>query len=281
MLTAAKFNLAIIAATVICSYYGFTRPALMDRWLFDVEIILKHKQYYRIISSAFLHGNWIHLIFNMYSLHSFGGAIEQIFGPVRFLLIYFTSILGGNLLSLVLHRNHEYRALGASGGVCGIIFACIFLLPGSSVYMFPVPFAIPAHIFAVLFIAGSYLGLRGQIDNIGHDAHLGGAIIGLVVTTIMHPYILRENPILYPLVMGLSAILFLSLYLYPLYLPQDGYRRIRSTWEKFQHRRRPNNQKDEQILNRLLEKVSESGIGSLTRREKKQLKQISKRKQSQ
>jgi membrane associated rhomboid family serine protease len=278
MLTAAPFNLAIIIATVVCSYYGFTKPSFADRWLFDVESIVKYRQYYRIVSSAFLHGNWMHLIFNMYSLYSFGGAVEGIFGPAQFLLIYFVSILGGNLLSLVLHRHHEYRALGASGGVCGIIFACIFLLPGSSVFMFPFPFAIPAHIFAVVFIVGSYLGLRGQLGNIGHDAHLGGAIIGLLVTTMMHPYIVRQNPVLYPLVMGLAAILFLSLYLYPLYSAQGGYKQIKGLWEKVKDHSQPNSQKDEEALNRLLDKVSKSGIGSLTRREKKRLKQISKRR---
>ncbi len=275
----APFNLAVIIVTAVCSYLGFTRPGFTDRWLFDAQSILRNKQYYRIISSAFLHGSWMHLIFNMYSLYSFGGAVEQVFGPTQFLLIYFISIVGGNLLSLVLHRNHEYRALGASGGVCGIIFACIFLLPGSSVYMFFIPFPIPAYIFAVLFLAVSYFGLRGQIGNIGHDAHLGGAIIGLVVTTVMYPYIVRQNPVLYPVVMGLAAVLFVSLYLYPLYSAQGGYERIKNTWEKVKNRSRPNSQKTEETMNRLLDKVSKSGISSLTRREKKQLKQISKRSQ--
>jgi membrane associated rhomboid family serine protease len=275
----APFNLAVIIVTAVCSYLGFTRPGFADRWLFDVQSILRGRQYYRIISSTFLHGNWMHLIFNMYSLYSFGGAVEQVFGAVQFLIIYFAAIVGGNLLSLVLHRHHEYRALGASGGVCGIIFACIFLLPGSSVYMFFIPFPIPAYIFAVLFLAVSYFGLRGQVGNIGHDAHLGGAIIGLVVTTVMYPYIAKQNPVLYPVVMGLAAVLFLSLYLYPLYSGREGYERTKNIWEKVTNHSEPNRQKDEEILNRLLEKASKFGIGSLTRREKRLLKQISKRRQ--
>lgn len=277
MQVTAPVNLGIIVVTGIFSYYGFTRPGFAEGRLFDVQSILRNGQYWRIVSSAFLHGNWMHLIFNMYSLYSFGGAFEQVFGPVQFLVIYFAAIVGGNLLSLALHRNHEYRALGASGGVCGIIFACIFLLPGSSVYVFPFPFAIPAYIFAVVFIAGSYLGLRRQIGNIGHDAHLGGAIIGLAVTTVMHPHIIGQSPVLYPVVMGLTAVLFLSLYLYPLYSTQSSYERIKSRWEKVKDRTEPDSQKDEETLNRLLEKISKSGIGSLTRREKKQLREISRR----
>ena len=286
MESSAPFNLVIIIATAICSYLGFTRPGFGDRWLFDVQSIVRDKQYYRIISSAFLHGSWMHLIFNMYSLYSFGGAIEQVYGPVEFLTIYFSGILGGNLLSLILHRNHEYRALGASGGVCGIIFACIFLLPGSSVYMFFIPFPIPAHIFAVVFILGSYVGLRGQIGNIGHDAHLGGAIIGLVVTTVMHPSIVTESPMLYFGLLGLSVTILLLLYLVPLHLPGHTYRRV-GTWSspakpESKTAEQPKTEPtDEEILERLLQKVSKHGINSLTYVEKSQLETISRRRKQQ
>jgi hypothetical protein len=182
-------------------------------------------------------------------------------------------------LSLALHRNHEYRALGASGGVCGIIFACIFLLPGSSVYIFFIPFPIPAYIFAIAFIAYSYFGLRHQADNIGHDAHLGGAIIGLAVTTAMHPHIINDNPILYPVVMGFAAVLFLSLYLYPLYMKHNSFEEIKDTVKNLKNHTQPDDENDEEILNRLLDKVSEHGIQSLTYIERQHLERISKRRQ--
>jgi membrane associated rhomboid family serine protease len=280
----ALFNIAIIAATAIFSYLGFTKEGFAERYLFDAQRILADKQYYRIISSGALHGSWGHLIFNMFSLYSFGSEIELHFGRVQFLVIYFVSIIGGNLLSLVLHRNHEYRALGASGGVCGIIFACVFLLPGSSVYIFFIPVPIPAYIFAVVFLAVSYFGLRGQVGNIGHDAHLGGAIIGLAVTTAMYPYIIAENPVLYPVVMGLAIAMLVLLYLYPLYTSKHVYKTVSS-----KPRRREisdDNEPaveptDEEVLNRLLEKVSKSGINSLSYVEVQRLKQISKRRKQQ
>ena len=280
------FNLAVIVITGIISYVGFTRPGFAERWLFDSQRILQDKQYSRIISSGFLHGDWIHLIFNMYTLYSFGGVIEQGFGPIQFLVIYFTAIIGGNLLSLVLHRHHEYRALGASGGGCGIIFACIFLVPGSSVYMFFIPFPIPAHIFAILFIIISYIGLRSQIGNIGHDAHLGGAVIGLVVTTIMYPSIVFQSPMLYLAVMGLTVTMMLLLYFYPLHLPGHTYQPV---WNQPKKTKRENNitdeperkPTDEEVIERLLDKVSKRGINSLTYVEKSQLEAISRKRKQQ
>jgi membrane associated rhomboid family serine protease len=147
----------------------------------------------------------------MYSLYSFGAAVELFFGPGTFLAIYLASIVGGNLLALLLHRNEDYYALGASGGVCGVIFACIFLVPGSSVQLFFIPVNIPAYVYAVLFMLFSYYGIRAQRGNIGHDAHLGGAIIGLLTATALQPSIIRQNPVLYPVVMSLAILLFVLL----------------------------------------------------------------------
>jgi membrane associated rhomboid family serine protease len=205
------FTIAIIALTALVSAAGFASPPLVERYLFEPSAILRRGQYERLVTSGFLHANWAHLIVNMFSLYSFGGAIEELFGASTLLAIYFASILGGNLLSLMLHRGGEYRALGASGGVCGVIFASIFLVPGSSVYMFPVPFPIPSPVFAVLFIAISFFGIRSRRGNIGHDAHLGGAVIGLVVTTLLHPAILKKSLPLWMIVMGISIALFVYL----------------------------------------------------------------------
>jgi membrane associated rhomboid family serine protease len=214
-------TIAIMAVTGLVSFGGFRSPALVERFLFEPSRIVHHGEYYRLITSGFIHANWAHLIFNMFGFYSFGGLVESRFGVPVLLAVYFSGILGGNLVSLVLHRNHVYRALGASGGVCGIIFATIFLVPGSGVYIFPLPVPIPAHIFAILFILISFFGVRGGRGNIGHDAHLGGAIIGLAVTSILHPEIISDNFILWVIVMSLALVLFLYLYKRPLYPAQD------------------------------------------------------------
>ena len=208
-------NIIVIAITGYFSYRGFVNPPFLRAYLFSTRAILADKQYYRILSSGALHADWIHLLFNMFSLYSFGSVVEFSFGPLIFLAIYLTSIIGGSLLALILHRKEEYLALGASGGVCGVIFACIFLIPGTSVMLFFIPFAIPAHIYAILFILISFFGIRTQMGNIGHDAHLGGAIIGLLTATIIRPSIILNNPVLYPTVMLLSILLLVFLYLKP------------------------------------------------------------------
>jgi membrane associated rhomboid family serine protease len=208
-------NIIIIALTVFLSYRGFTNPAFLRQFLFSTRAIIAGKEYYRLLFSGAMHANWVHLLFNMYSLYSFGTAVELYFGPGVFLATYLAGIIGGNLLALLLHRNEDYYALGASGGVCGVIFACIFLLPGSSVQLFFVPVDIPAYVYAVGFMLFSYYGIRAQRSNIGHDAHLGGAIIGLLTATALHPSIIRQNPVLYPVVMSIAVLLLVLLNIGP------------------------------------------------------------------
>ncbi|MCP4541387.1 MAG: rhomboid family intramembrane serine protease [Chloroflexi bacterium] len=274
-------TLGIISFTVYWSYRGFQSLRFVDQYTFSPMHILGNKQHYRLISSGFLHINWIHLIFNMFSLYSFGVDIEMVFGLGEFLLIYLGSIVGGNLLSLYLHRHHDYRAIGASGGVCGIIFASIFLFPGGSMIIFPLPIPIPSWLYAILFILVSFFGMRNQWGRIGHDAHLGGAIIGLLITTVLRPSIVLRSPVLYVVIMGISVSLFFYLYKDPRHVPISiFFRRAywQSRWLDFQARKRATQEKsDNETLNRLLDKISRSGMESLTASETRQLEAISKR----
>jgi membrane associated rhomboid family serine protease len=252
-----------------------------EKYLFSPMHILRYNEHYRLISSGFLHANWIHLLFNMLSLYSFGMYIELDVGLLAFLFIYLGSIVGGNLLSLYLHRYEDYRALGASGGVCGIIFAAIFLFPGMSMVLFPLPIPIPSWLYAILFIAVSFFGMRHRWGRIGHDAHLGGAIIGLLITTLLRPSIVLRSPVLYVVVMGLSVALFVYFYKSPLHAParnlfSPAYWRY--TWSKFQARRKARQKKlDDETMSRLLAKISRSGMDSLSASEMRQLEAISKR----
>lgn len=273
-------TIAIIAFTVYWSYRGFTRPGFRDRYIFSPIRILWDRQYYRLLSCGFLHFNWLHLLFNMLSLYSVGMAIEMAFGIHVFLIIYLGSIVGGSLLSLYLHRNHHsYLALGASGGVCGIIFAYIFLFPGSWMSFFFIP--LPSWLYAILFILIAFFGLRNRMGNIGHDAHLGGAIIGLLITTALRPVIVVQSPILYAVVICLSTVLFIHLYRNPLFMPGSNpfsltyWRRKRA--EAQARRLAKQEWEDKETLDRLLTKISRSGMESLTALEMRRLKAISKR----
>lgn len=195
----------VIAATVISSYRAFESPSLASRLLFSSRAIIDGKEWRRILTSGFVHGGWGHLLFNMFSLWSFGKYLELFYGPVSLLMIYFGALVGGNLISLYIHRGHEYRAVGASGGVCGVIFASIFLLPGGGVRIFLLPIDIPTWLFAILFILGSTYALNAGRDNIGHDAHLAGALVGVAITTVLYPGIIAASPLLFMAVIVLSA----------------------------------------------------------------------------
>jgi membrane associated rhomboid family serine protease len=253
-------TLVIIGLTVLCSFIGFRDPLFRDKYLFSVPEILAGKEYYRLVTSAFLHADWMHLLLNMVTLYLFGGPIELFLGVKQFLLIYFAAIVGGDLLSLWLHRHHEYRAYGASGGVCGLLFSFIVLFPGAGITLFfPLPFSVPGWLYAILY-------LKAQRDNIGHDAHLGGAIIGLLITAILHPWIVRLQPWLFLAVSGAATVLFVCLALNPMFLPLAGLRPQRSP--RPAPPPRPSPRSESRAVDAILDKISRHGIDSLTAEEK-------------
>ncbi|HEX7015063.1 MAG TPA: rhomboid family intramembrane serine protease, partial [Cyclobacteriaceae bacterium] len=173
-------TLALIAANILISYKGFRDPAFFDRNLFEVGRVLHRREYGRLFMSGFLHVDWTHLLFNMFSLYSFSMIMERILGPVSILIIYFASLIGGDLLALFIHRNHPgYRAVGASGAVSGVIFAAIAIVPDIHVSLFLIPVGIPGWLFGICYVIYSMYGIRTSLGNIGHEAHLGGALVGL------------------------------------------------------------------------------------------------------
>lgn len=185
----------IIALTALTSIKGFNDIAFFDRYKFNVGAILGNsKQWDRMLTSATLHGDYMHLIFNMMTLYFFSDIIIHVFGVWQYLLIYFLSIIGGGLLSLWMHRReYYYSAIGASGGVVGILFAAIAIDPTVGIYIFLIPIAIPGWIFGIAYLAYSVYGMRSQLGNVGHDAHLGGAAVGLVSAILFEPVLLEMN----------------------------------------------------------------------------------------
>ena len=185
-LATSPATIALIAANVIASFMAFNSPAFMEQNLFHVRPILKNKEYHRLLTSGFLHGGLFHLFINMYVLLGFGAVIEDGIGTLRFLVIYFAALLGGNLWALMENRNKpDYRALGASGATSGIILSYCLFLPFSMLSFFFIP--MPAIVFAILFIGVSAWLAQRENKIIGHEAHLGGAIAGLVATIAVAP----------------------------------------------------------------------------------------------
>lgn len=182
--------LIIIAVTAIISFLGFQNPAVFEKYKFNVAAINTRKEYIRLLSAGFLHADWMHLIFNMLTLYFFGPIVVESFGVIGFLVIYFGSILLGNLFSLFLYKNQPwYSAIGASGGVSGILFAAIAMFPFIGIAFMFIPIPIPGFIFGLLYFGYSvYMMLNpSQHDNIGHAAHLGGAFFGLAYAVANQP----------------------------------------------------------------------------------------------
>ncbi|KMQ68999.1 protease [Chryseobacterium sp. FH2] len=198
----------IIAATSIISFIAFNNIGIFEKYKFSVGAIQNRKEYVRLLSAGFLHADIMHLVFNMLTLYFFGPIVVQGFGNIGFLIIYLGSILLGNIFSLFIYQKQPwYSAIGASGGVSGILFAAIAMLPDIGIYLFFIPIPIPGFIFGLLYFGYSvYMMLNPrQHDNIGHAAHLGGAFFGLVYAIANQPERAIDNA-LYIGIMALPLI---------------------------------------------------------------------------
>ena len=191
-------TLTIIAITGATSYVGFQNNLynqVFQRFCLHVGSILgKDKQWDRLLSSALVHADWLHLAFNMMTLWFFAPTMIRVFGFIQFLILYIASILGGSLLSLWVHRKeYSYTAIGASGGVMGVIYAFIAVAPTAKMSFFFIPIFIPAWLFGIIYLGISIYGFNKRIGNIGHDAHIGGAAVGLLAALIYKPNLILIN----------------------------------------------------------------------------------------
>lgn len=185
--------IGLIAANVIMSLQGFKNLVFFNKYKFNV-LAVQRGENYRMISSGFLHADYIHLGFNMYALYLFSNTVLHFFNPIQYLGIYTLSLLAGNYLSLFLNKdNAYYSAVGASGAVTGIIYASIVLYPEMRLYIFPLPIAIPGYVFGIGYLFYSIYGMKNQVGNIGHSAHIGGAIAGYIATILLKPSVLQTG----------------------------------------------------------------------------------------
>lgn len=196
----------IIVATCAASYIGFNNTVVLQRYQFQVGSIRYNKQYYRLFTAGFLHADWGHLFFNMLTLYFFSPVIIWYYGAAVFVLLYFGAIVAGNAFSLWLYKTRpSYAAIGASGGVSGILFAAIALAPLQTILLYFIP--VTAWIFATLYFAYSVaMLLRPQLwDNTGHAAHLGGAALGMLAVAVLSPLMIVKN-LVYVAIMSLPLL---------------------------------------------------------------------------
>jgi membrane associated rhomboid family serine protease len=198
----------LIAINLLVSSKGFNDLSFFDRYKFNIASVRKGEQI-RILSSGFLHVDWAHLIFNMLTFYFFVNVINRILGEWQMVAIYFVSLVVGNLLTLILHKNEPYyTAVGASGAVTGILYAAILLQPGMDLYIYFIPIPIPAYLFGIGYLLYSIYGMKQRTDNIGHTAHFGGAIGGYAMALFFAPQLIQQNLLMVILLAIPIVILF-------------------------------------------------------------------------
>jgi membrane associated rhomboid family serine protease len=194
-----SITLIIVIITVLISMQGFSNSQVFDRLKHHPYSEARYKEYYRWLSSGFLHGDYIHLALNMFVLWQFGSIVEQYYklefgsfgGMLLFTLMYFSAIVVGDIVTYNKHQeNFAYAAVGASGGVAGVLFAYVLFNPWDEIYVYFIP--IRAVFAAVLYLFYEQWASKNSNDNIGHDAHFWGALGGLVVTMVLKPSILSN-----------------------------------------------------------------------------------------
>lgn len=268
-------GLAILLVTFFVSYKGFKDPGYFARYAFRIADIRYGRQYYRLLTSGLLHTGWTHLLLNGLTFYWFSSSVEAMLGYRNFLLLYLASLLGGSLLSLLLHRNDsDYSAVGASGAISGLVFAAIALFPDMEVGMLGI--YMPGWLYGMLYVVYSAYGITARRDNIGHDAHLGGGLVGLATAVIMLPKLLLTSYV------AIAAILVPTLVFFYLLLKRPEAMRLGNlfksapAYQTVDDKYYARQQEEAEKLDRLLDKINHKGLENLSAREKKQLEELSR-----
>ncbi len=187
-----NITILIIAITSVVSVIAFSNKEMFEKLKFNPYRINKDKEWYRILTHALLHANWMHLIINMFVLYSFGRAVEMYFayyfgakGTLLYVVLYITAIIFSVLYSLNKQKdNIFYNAVGASGAVSAVVFTAIFFDPWNMLYFFGM-IPIPGIVFGIGFLIFSYIMGKRDKGFIAHDVHFWGAIYGFVFPVLI------------------------------------------------------------------------------------------------
>ena len=189
----------IIGITALVSIMAFSSSAMTNKLQFNAAFVVHRKEYYRLVSHAFIHANWTHLLVNMMVLYFFGVSVESDFSyffneraSLYYILLYGGGILVSNIWALIRNsNNYYYNAVGASGAVSAVLFAYVFFDPWKPLYFFGI-IRMPGILFAAGYLVYSYFMSRKKIDNVAHDAHFLGSVFGFLFPVILDPDLLQR-----------------------------------------------------------------------------------------
>jgi membrane associated rhomboid family serine protease len=178
----------IFIFTLVTSIYALNDASLYGKFMLHPYSVYRKRNVYTLLTSGLIHGSWMHLIFNMFTFYFFAFALENQLGSLRFGIVYFLGLVLSDIPSVLKHKNDfHYHSLGASGAISAVLFSYILFYPLTTLMIFPLPIPIWAVLFGVLYLVYSYYMSKGSRDNINHDAHLYGALTGVIVTILLVP----------------------------------------------------------------------------------------------
>lgn len=207
----SPFVLGLLILIFLLSSKAFKDSIFFNRLKFNVGAV-ENGEYYRLFTAGFIHVDQQHLLFNCLTLYFFGDNLVYGLGIVNAVVLYVVSLLIGNVFAFLFHRqNPYYSAVGASGAIMGVVYSAILIFPEMRLGFFFFPIPIPAYIFGVGYLIYTLLGMKRQLDGIGHTAHLGGAIGGIICTIVFDITVIERSGGTLLLMIGvtlLAAVVF-------------------------------------------------------------------------
>lgn len=190
-LAAAPVASIIFVLIIITSLLAFSNENLYSKLMLHPHSVYRGEKTYTIVTSGFIHKDWMHLFFNLFSYYFFAFNLERYLGHWQFGMLYLGSLVLSDLPSIFKHRNDFwYHSLGASGAISGVIFSYILFEPLSKMMIFPLPIPLPAVLFGVLYLVYCAYASKVSRDAINHDAHFFGAISGILITILLYHQII-------------------------------------------------------------------------------------------
>ena len=183
----------IFVLTLATSLWAFNDENIYARFILNPYGVSRGQRVYTIITSGLIHKDWNHLFFNMLSYYFFAFQLEAMFGHWQFGLLYILSLILSDLPSIQKHKQDIwYNSLGASGAISAVIFSYIMYDPLASMGIIFIPIPIPAWIFGLLYLVYCHYASKHARDNVNHDAHLFGALSGILITIALNPHIVHN-----------------------------------------------------------------------------------------